>query len=251
MSDPARGVFTRVRWFEELDSTNRWLLEEAGSGAPEGTVAVAARQSAGRGRLGRRWESESGSGLLTSILFRPRLDPEELFSVPALVTLAARSAIGTTAATPVGVKWPNDLVADDRKLAGVLSETRGIGAEDLAVVVGIGINLTWPMPGPAADELGATCLQALGRAPGRPELLEALLDQVERRRPMLDTAGGRAELLAELAACTVTLGRQVRVELADETLVGTAVALDEHGRLVVATEEGRRSVGVGDVVHLR
>jgi BirA family biotin operon repressor/biotin-[acetyl-CoA-carboxylase] ligase len=252
MTDPRPRIFTDVRWFSELGSTNTWLLEAAESGVPEGTVVVADRQSAGRGRLGRRWESAPGSGLLTSLLFRPRLEAHDLFSVAALGTLAARDAIDVTAGVEAGVKWPNDLVVDGAKVAGVLSETRGVGTAELAVVVGIGINVRWPMPGRDATEFNATCLDAVaGRRVDREGLLEALLEAVEARRPMLDDARGRVALIGELESRTVTIGRPVRVELGEESFSGTAVSLDEMGHLVVDTDAGRRVVSAADVVHLR
>jgi BirA family biotin operon repressor/biotin-[acetyl-CoA-carboxylase] ligase len=189
---------------------------------------------------------------LASLLFRPHLEPQHLFCVAALGTLAARDAIEATAGVTVGVKWPNDLVADDAKLAGVLSETRGVGTEELAVVFGIGINLHWPMPGRDATEFDATCLDAVAaRTVDREALLEALLGAVEARHPMLDDEAGRAQLLRELGACTVTIGRRVRVELVDEAFTGTAVSLDPMGHLVVDADGGRRVVSAADVVHLR
>jgi BirA family transcriptional regulator, biotin operon repressor / biotin---[acetyl-CoA-carboxylase] ligase len=252
MTGPRRQTFTDVRWFAELGSTNTWLLQAADSGVSEGVVVVADRQTAGRGRLGRQWESAPGSGLLTSLLFRPRLQPEDLFSVAALCTLAAREAIQVTSGVRSGVKWPNDLVVDEAKLAGVLSETRGAGTDRLAVVVGIGINISWPMPGRDTTEFRATCLDALaGRPVDRATLLEALLDAVAARRSRLDDPAGRGGLVRELEACTVTIGRPVRVELAEETYSGTAVSLDERGHLVVDADGERRVVAAGDVVHLR
>jgi BirA family biotin operon repressor/biotin-[acetyl-CoA-carboxylase] ligase len=252
VAEQGRRRFADVRRFEELDSTNTWLLEGAATGLPEGVVVVADRQRAGRGRLGRRWESPSGSGLLLSILFRPDIDPSDLFSVSALVGLSARDACSTVAAVTPDAKWPNDLVVDDVKLAGLLSETAGVGSDRHAVVVGVGINVSWPMPGPEADELGATCLAAAsGRPVERAALLGSLLDEVERRRPLLDDARGRAQILDELARCTVTLGRRVRVELPGETFSGTATGLDGQGRLLVEVEGRQRVVAAGDVVHLR
>ena len=253
LNDPGtRRRFVHILWFDQLDSTNTWLLDAAGTGAPEGTVAVADHQSAGRGRLRRRWESPPGSGLLASILFRVHLDPTELFSVSALVTLAARDAIAGEIGVSVGAKWPNDLVTDNRKLAGVLAETRGLGGEDVAVVVGIGINVSWPAPGPEATELNATCLESLcGHPVDRRRLLEAMLDLVERRRHQLDVADGRASLLHELESVTVTVGRRVRVQTSTSTLVGTAVGLDPRGQLIVEVDGVQRVVSVGDVVHLR
>jgi BirA family transcriptional regulator, biotin operon repressor / biotin---[acetyl-CoA-carboxylase] ligase len=253
MSHPhsRRSTFTDVRRFKELDSTNTWLLDAAGSGIPEGVVVVADRQTAGRGRLGRRWDSAVGSGLLVSILFRPGLEPGDLFSVSALVALAARSAIAATAGVDAGAKWPNDLVVDDLKLAGVLAETRGLGTAELAVIVGIGINVSGPT-GADAAVLNATCIETLaGRSVDREALLESLLDAVAARRPLLDSATGRSRLVGEIASCTVTVGRRVRVELPAETFTGTAVSLDERGQLVVEADAGRRVVSAADVVHLR
>ncbi len=252
MTPSPRSSFTDIRWFQELTSTNTWLLEAAASGCPEGTVVVADRQSAGRGRLGRSWTMESGSGLLASILFRPSLEPSDLFSVAALVSLSALDAVQAVAGVEAGAKWPNDLVVDDAKLAGVLSETSGVSSGAPAVVVGIGINVSWPMPGAIADELGATCLDALSeQRVEREALLEALLDALEPRRRLLDDEIGRASIVLDLAARTVTIGRNVRVELARETFTGTATGLDASGQLVVDTATGMRTVSAGDVVHLR
>jgi len=252
VSPTSRHLFTDVRRFEELGSTNTWLVEAARTGLPEGSVVVADRQSAGRGRLGRSWESPASSGLLVSVLLRPRIEPAELFAASTLVTLAARQACQDVSGVTLGAKWPNDLVFDDLKIAGVLAETAGIGTADLAVVVGIGINVSWPTPGTGPDDLAATCLNALaGRTIDREALLEALLDALEARRPGLDHSAGRRALLRELAGCTVTLGRQVRVELAGETFVGTAADLDDRGHLLVETGGGRRVVTAADVIHLR
>jgi BirA family biotin operon repressor/biotin-[acetyl-CoA-carboxylase] ligase len=252
MTGERRRTFTDVRWFAQLGSTNTWLLRAAERGLPEGVVVVADRQSAGRGRLDRRWESAPGSGLLVSVLFRPDLGPDDLFSVVALCTLAARHAIEAVAGVQAMVKWPNDLVFDDAKLAGVLAETSGIGTDRLAVVVGLGINVGWPMPGRDTTEFHATCLEALAGHPiDREPVLEALLDAVAARRPALDDPAGRAGLIRELEACTVTIGRRVRVELAHGTYSGTALSLDERGRLVVDAGGDRRVVSAGDVVHLR
>jgi BirA family biotin operon repressor/biotin-[acetyl-CoA-carboxylase] ligase len=247
-----RRRFVDIRWFDELGSTNTWLLDAAGAGADEGTVVVADSQGAGRGRLGRRWESPPGSGLLTSILFRPSVEATELFSVSTLVALAARDAVLAVAGVALGVKWPNDLVHEDLKLAGVLAETRDATGGHPAVVVGIGMNVSWPRRPSDAPGLRATCLEAVcGHPVDRRVLLEAMLDSVERRRPALDHATGRAALIEELATCTVTIGRRVRVETSEAPLLGTAVGLDGRGELIVEVDGSRHTVAVGDVVHLR
>ncbi len=115
--------FTDIRRFDSLDSTNRYLLAEARSGAPEGVVAVAEFQTAGRGRLGRHWEAPAGSNLLASVLLRPELPLDQRHLAASVMALAAADAAVLVAGTPLAVKWPNDLLGKDaRKVAGVLAE---------------------------------------------------------------------------------------------------------------------------------
>jgi BirA family biotin operon repressor/biotin-[acetyl-CoA-carboxylase] ligase len=236
-----------VRWFESLGSTNSYLLEQAAEGAFEGTVAVADHQWAGRGRLDRRWESPPGSSLLTSILFRPTFDPAELHLCTAAVALAAAEACRRVAGVGPVIKWPNDLLVGEAKLAGVLAEADFTG-DACAVVVGIGINVAWP--GPTAVQ--GTCLDDVcGEPVDRRMLLEALLEALAPRRGLLDSPDGRQKLAAELRQRCATLGQRIRVELAAEAVSGVASEIDDAGRLIVQTATGPRTVSAGDVVHLR
>ncbi|MGP0030178.1 MAG: biotin--[acetyl-CoA-carboxylase] ligase [Acidimicrobiales bacterium] len=238
-----------VRWFESIDSTNSYLMAEARAGAAEGTVAVADHQRAGRGRLGRRWESPAGASLLASVLLRPTFDQAELHLCSAAVALAAADACGEVAGVVPMIKWPNDLVVGGAKLAGVLAEADFTGPA-CSVVVGIGLNVAWP--GPAA--VAGTCLTDLaGRPVDRRQLLSGLLQALSPRRSLLDTAPGRRELASELRHRCATLGQRVRVELVGGAgdVRGVATGIDEAGRLSVTTPAGPRTVAAGDVVHLR
>jgi BirA family biotin operon repressor/biotin-[acetyl-CoA-carboxylase] ligase len=236
-----------VRWFESIDSTNSYLLTQAAAGAPQGTVAVADHQRAGRGRLDRRWESPPGASLLTSILLRPSFDQAELHLCTAAVALAAAAACRAVAGVAPVLKWPNDLLVGEAKLAGVLAEVEFSGPT-CAVVVGLGINVAWPGP----DAALGTCLNDHSGAPvDRRELLGALLHALAPRLGLLDRAGGRRELAAELRLRCATLGRRVRVELATEAISGVAGGIDDAGHLIVQTPTGPRTVTAGDVVHLR
>lgn len=237
-----------VRWFEEIDSTNAYLRSEARRGAPEGTVAVADHQRAGRGRLDRRWEAPPGASLLASVLFRPEFDPAELHLCTAAMALAAAEACRQVAGVGPVLKWPNDLLVGEAKLAGVLAEAEFEGSATCSVVVGIGLNVDWPGP----DGVGGTCLHDLSASPvDRWLLLNSLLDALSPRRALLDSAPGRREVAAELRDRCATLGQRVRVELAAEAVVGVATGIDDAGHLVVRTAEGPRTVAAGDVVHLR
>jgi BirA family biotin operon repressor/biotin-[acetyl-CoA-carboxylase] ligase len=254
--------FTDVRRFDSIDSTNRYLLEEARAGAPEGVVAVSDHQTAGRGRLGRRWEATPGSNLLVSVLLRPNLPGDQRHLASAVVALAALDAVDAVAGMRLGVKWPNDLLgSNDRKVAGVLAETdhgspaTRTGAGDAAIVVGIGINVNWPASGADLPEelIGvATSLRELaGRPIDRSEVFDALLEALEPRVSALGTASGRTRQAGDLAKACTTIGTRVRVDLADEWFEGTATDLTSEGHLVVEVAGTRRTVVAGDVVHVR
>lgn len=279
--------FTDVRHLAEVDSTNRLVLDEAAAGAPEGLVVVADHQSAGRGRLGRRWEAPAGANLLVSVLLRPALAWPDLHSAAVAVALAAAEACRRVAGVPAACKWPNDLVVGDRKVAGILSETLGPtggpgggrAGGPAAVVVGLGLNVAWHPPDPAGDRSSApsgvpepgpegagtegtgpgpmvpALATSLEREAGRPvdrlDVLVRTLHELERRLGLLSDATGRAELAAEYRCRSATLGRRVAVLTPAGRLEGTAVDLTPAGALVVEVAGERREVAVGDVVHLR
>ena len=236
-----------VRHFASIDSTNRYVLDQARAGAPNGLVAVADHQTAGRGRLGRTWEAAPGSSLLVSVLLRPELPVERLFLLTLAAGLALADAVETEAGVAAGLKWPNDLVVDDRKLAGLLAEADLDGGAARAVVVGAGCNLTnEAFPPELAAQATAVELEA-DRAVGRDTLLTAFLGALEDRLDDLDA------VLVDARTRSATLGRRVRIELpGDEVLDGEATALADDGSLVVRDDAGHdHAVAVGDVVHVR
>lgn len=237
----------RVHHFKEIDSTNSWMVKEAKADAPEGFVAYADFQSAGRGRLDRQWEAPSGSSLLCSILLRPSVSPSDLQLVVAAVALAARSALVRLSGVRPDLKWPNDLIVGDSKLAGLLAEVVTT-SNGLAVVVGIGVNLTnsGPTGVNATSVLGLSGVTVSPRA-----LLDILLDDLEHRRSLLDTEVGRVTLREEYESALSTLGQLVRVERFDGTVEGVARRVDESGHLVVEVGGVELTIDAADVVHVR
>jgi BirA family biotin operon repressor/biotin-[acetyl-CoA-carboxylase] ligase len=245
-----------------VDSTNRYLADKAKDGAAEGSSVLAERQTAGRGRLGRRWVDVAGGSVLCSMLFRPTLPLDRWHLVSYAVVLAARDACADAGGVELTCKWPNDLHFRDRKVAGVLAEATVLPRADQhpALVVGIGINCNWPVDWPSPDDPGARELAAratsLDRVAGRPVDRDAvavrLLDRVAQRYAALcDSARGEVALSSEYRRNLATIGRQVRVELADESFMGTALDVDDGGRLLVDVGMCIRSVSAADVVHLR
>ena len=215
-----------VREVAETGSTNSDLIDRH-LDLPDRSVLRTDHQTAGRGRLDRRWEAPPGANLLASLLFRVvPADPGELMR---RVALAAVDAVRTVADVEAALKWPNDVVLDGRKLAGLLAQH----TEDGAVVVGIGLNIGWAPDG--ASRLGGEL------SPSR--ILCGLLEAYDALPSDIDSLyRGRLE----------TLGRRVRVELPTGDVVGTAVDVDRDGRLVVIDECAfTHRLSVGDVVHLR
>jgi BirA family biotin operon repressor/biotin-[acetyl-CoA-carboxylase] ligase len=237
----------RVRRFDTIDSTNRWLLDEARQGAPEGLVAVADHQSAGRGRRGRTWTAPPGSSLLVSVLLRSRIDTERVHVLTMAAAVALRAAVQGVAGVRAGIKWPNDLVVDDRKLAGLLGETELTADGEVgAIVVGAGCNVQWNDFPPELAEDATACNLEAGHDVDRAAVLSAFLDQ------MGECLDDLAAVPGSYRAALATLGQRVRVDLGNRVVEGTATDLDDVGRLVVTTAAGANEViAVGDVVHLR
>ena len=245
-------------------STNADLLARAASGAPEGIVLAAEEQSAGRGRMGRAWVSPPRAALTFSVLLRPRtVPPARRGWIPLLAGVAVATAVREVTAVQARLKWPNDVLAGDAKLAGILAETAGD-----AVVVGIGLNVSTepdelppPRPGPAgpaspAGSLAATSLRAVGATSlNRDVLLTAILGELEHWYRAWSQAGGDPERcgLAEVyTRLCATIGRLVRVELPGGQLIeGLATGIDPAGRLLVRRPAGDLPVAAGDVMHVR
>jgi BirA family transcriptional regulator, biotin operon repressor / biotin---[acetyl-CoA-carboxylase] ligase len=247
----ARTRFSAVRVFDEIGSTNTALLEEAAAGAAEGLVVVADHQTAGRGRLGRTWSAAPGTALLVSILLRPPLPLDELPVVLMAAGLAACDGVEAAAGFRPGLKWPNDLVVADRKLAGLLTESTG--GRDPAVVLGLGVNVgAGSYPAELSGE-ATSCAEEAGRAVDRAEVLVALLEALESRYATALAPGGREATLGAYRSNSATLGRRVRVDLMTGSPVeGRASRVADDGRLVVADDAGTEHLlHVGDVKHLR
>ncbi|GHF14740.1 biotin--[acetyl-CoA-carboxylase] ligase [Streptomyces griseoluteus] len=251
------GLWTSVDVVQRTGSTNSDLVARAASGAAdEGAVLVAEEQTAGRGRLDRRWTAPPRSGLFFSVLLRPAEVPLERWGwLPLLTGVAVATGLSRAAGVDTALKWPNDLLVtvggEERKAGGILAERAG---ED-GVVVGVGLNVSL-----RADELPVPQAGSLALADAvstdRDTLLRSVLRSLETWYDRWRSAGGdpvTSTLQETYAAGCATLGRQVRAELpGDRALVGEAVAIDGDGRLVIATAEGvREAVGAGDIVHLR
>jgi BirA family transcriptional regulator, biotin operon repressor / biotin---[acetyl-CoA-carboxylase] ligase len=262
------GFWTAIDVVASTGSTNADLLARA-TGAPEareGEVLAAEEQTAGRGRLGRTWTSEPGAALTFSALLRPVTVPQARrgwLSLMAGVAVAAavRSVTGGGVGTGVGggvgavLKWPNDVLVGDRKLAGILAEQSPDGS---AVVIGVGVNVATPAHALPVSPAGlpATSLLVEGASVSREALLLSILRQLEGWYLAFraDPDPARTGLLDAYRPLCATLGKTVRVELpAGRVLTGVARDIDPDGRLLIADNSGSSPtpISAGDVIHVR
>ena len=252
------GLWTAVDVVASTGSTNADLLARAAAApdAPEGQVLVAEEQTAGRGRLGRSWTSVPGASLTFSVLLRPAAVPAGRRGwLPLLTGVAVASAVRAVAGVDAVLKWPNDVLAGDRKLVGILAEQSPDGS---AVVIGTGMNVATPADAlpVSATGLPATSLLVEGAAVSREELLLAILRRLADWYLAFraDPDPARTGLLDAYRSLSATIGRQVRVEMPVGRMVtGVARDIDSDGRLLIQ-ETGATNitpVSAGDVIHVR
>lgn len=238
--------------FDSLPSTNSEAARQAVGGAPEGLCIVAREQTQGRGRQQRSWISPAGAGLYFSIVLRPRLEISAWPLITLMAALAVADALKEACALDVDIKWPNDILAGERKLCGILAEA--IETETgRAAIIGIGINLGESALPPELRDTATSVEAVIGSVPEIKTVLHALVRAIEDRYARLQAVGGDQETLREWAArSSYAEGRRVRVALDAEIIEGTTRGLERDGALRVETGTGEiKVVRAGDVTALR
>ena len=237
--------------FDSIDSTNAEALKRARLGEDEGTCIVARQQTAGRGRHGRVWVSPEDAGLYLSLVLRPKIAPIYL----PLITLAAGVAVHD-ALSEIGllpdIKWPNDVLVNERKISGILAEMCESGS-GVAVVVGIGINLTSKNFPPELAATATSIEDELRRGVAISELEISLLKYLEYFYGVLRESDGPVAILTEWKRrSTYADGKSVRVSLENSSITGITDGLEANGALRVRTDTGAvMIVQAGDVQRLR
>ena len=233
-----------ITWLASVGSTNDELIAQARRGAPEGTIIGADRQHAGRGRRGRKWLAAPGDALLVSVLLRPDIAPVDVGLLPIVAAVGVADSLGPDAR----IVWPNDILIDGRKVAGILCEMSAEQDRVSWAVVGVGINVhSAPDLDDARWRPGA--LSARGVAPARGELLVDLLAHLGGRyREWLET--GSRGILAGFAERDALVGRDITVSLPVGEISGRCGGTDDLGRLRVLTATGERILGAGEVVRV-
>ena len=224
----------RIDFLDRAPSTQVLAVKLAEAGAPSGTAVVAAEQTAGIGRQGHSWYSERNSGLYVSLILYPPIEPATRPVLTLALGLATAEAIGRVAGVQCDLRWPNDVMIDERKTAGILVQLSGDAA-----VAGIGINVNHEtFPDDIANQ--ATSIRiATGQRYDRADLLIALLESANAFSKMLNEAGKAAILAAFTRTSSYARGKRVRVDLGDRQIEGITAGLDDFGFLRVLKSDGK------------
>lgn len=230
-----------IFYYDEVDSTNLKALELAVQGAKEGTVVVAVRQTAGRGRMQRVWESPAGQGLWFSMVLRPTAAAEYGAQITLLAAVAAAKSLRKLSNEKFTIKWPNDIMLDGKKICGILSEMALNEADGIEyIVVGIGINIKMSSEDFGAQlAAAATSLYlATGITYEREQVLKAFLDEFDQLYQSWQRHGF-ASIRREWLCYNCTLGSQIEVKDNDQVIYfGTAEDMDDYGSLLVRNAAG-------------
>lgn len=239
-----------IHRFESVTSTNDIAIRMAEEGAPEGTVVVAREQTAGRGRRGRSWSSPPGTGLYLSVVLQPGLTCEQLWQMAFVASVAAAEAVGRASGLPARIKWPNDVLLNERKACGILVEARKPSARggQPTAIVGIGLNVNTEEFPPEIAQTATSIALELGRPVPVAHVEDALLASLDARYGMY-LAEGFAPVFQAWKGFDCTVGRHVAVDTPDGVVAGAALGLDSEGNLVIEGEDGvSRRVTAGEVI---
>lgn len=251
----SNGSQWTLHYLDVVDSTNRVAAALANDGSEEGQVVLADHQSSGRGRLDRSWTESPGTSVLMSLLLRPKFPSEFFYLITSALSIAASNVLESKFLLPCQLKWPNDLMVSDKKIAGVLAEVSWDKISGPAVVIGMGLNCNQSLEELISLGRPATSIYAeVGRTlalDDRIELTKEIVSNFANYYLALEDPSNRISVASLYRNKCETVGNLVMVEMPGETLMGVATDITVEGNLVVESESGVRSIPAGDVVHLR
>lgn len=231
-----------------VDSTNAFLNRLGREGAPEGTVCVADEQTAGRGRMDRIWHSPAGQGLWMSILLRPSVTMKDAGLLSFCAALAVSDALGSVSNIDAGIKWPNDLVCNGKKICGILSSCSLMPDGTYHAVVGMGINLKKNAYPEELNDRATSAEEENGRMPDTEALIHSCRERIMHYKHFLET-GRKGQLIDKITERCVTLRKMVIVSgNGRKEIMGIAESIGPDGELIVACEDGHyEKIICGDV----
>ena len=240
-----------IYFYEETDTTNNRARELALEGAPEGTLVVAEKQTAGRGRRGKVWESPLGTGIWMSLVLRPQIAPAEASVLTLLCGLATAEAIEAETGLSAGIKWPNDILINGKKAVGILTEMDCEMSEVHFVIPGIGINGNTASFPPEIAEIATSLYLECGKTVSRRRLVHRVLERLEEHYETFLRTGSFAAMLEDYRKHCITLGKEVHV-LGREPFFAEALDITPEGELLVRrADNGKEEVVFSGEVSIR
>ena len=240
-----------IYFYEETDTTNNRARELALEGAPEGTLVVAEKQTAGRGRRGKVWESPLGTGIWMSLVLRPQIMPAEASVLTLLCGLATAEAIEAETGLSAGIKWPNDILINGKKAVGILTEMDCEMSEVHFVIPGIGINVNTASFPPEIAEIATSLYLECGKTVSRRRLVHKVLERLEEHYETFLRTGSFDAMLEDYRKHCITLGKEVHV-LGREPFFAEALDITPEGELLVRrADNGKEEVVFSGEVSIR
>lgn len=240
-----------IYFYEETDTTNNRARELALEGAPEGTLVVAEKQTAGRGRRGKVWESPLGTGIWMSLVLRPQIMPVEASVLTLLCGLATAEAIEAETGLSAGIKWPNDILINGKKAVGILTEMDCEMSQVHFVIPGIGINVNTASFPPEIVDIATSLYLECGKTVSRRRLVHKVLERLEEHYETFLRTGSFTAMLEDYRKHCITLGKEVHV-LGREPFFAEALDITPEGELLVRrADNGKEEVVFSGEVSIR
>lgn len=247
-----KGRQKTIICLECVDSTNTYLKKLAKKGVPEGTVVIANEQTAGRGRLGRLFQSKKNTGIYMSMLMKPKGEMENIAEITAWVAVAVAKAIERIAKVKPGIKWVNDIVLEGKKICGILTEmTTGGGGQSKYLIIGIGINVNNKVKDFSEEiqDIASSIREITGKMVSREELVAAViqeLDGIYQKWP-----NEKSDYLAYYKEACITIGKEVRVIQNGKERIAFAECVTEEFYLQIGYPDGTKEVVSSGEVSVR
>ena len=230
---------SEIYYYEETGSTNIDAKRLGEEGAAHGTIVVADKQNAGRGRRGRAWQSPAGKDIYFTILLRPSFEPDKASGLTLVMALSVAQAVERKCNLKAGIKWPNDVVLNGKKICGILTEMNMETDYIQHVVIGVGINVNLDEMPEEISQTATSILWESGEKTARAELLQEVLARFEENYGMYEKESDLSYMLEEYNSYLVNVGKQVKVLDPKGEFEGIARGINASGELLIETPDGK------------
>lgn len=239
----------KIIYFDKIDSTNNYAKRTANDGCPDGTVIIAERQTQGRGRIGREWDSDNAEGVWFSVILKPNIDPEKIQIITLAASVAVVEAIRNELGIICGIKWPNDIILNGCKVGGILTELSAEPGHINYLVIGIGINANQEICNfnKEIQQKAISLKMYSGKKINRSGLLTRMLESIDNVYKEIQT-GNSEKIIDRWKNYSVTIGKSVKFMVSEIEYVGIALSVAENGKLVIQCNDGQiREVSAGEI----